>query len=198
MESSVRAVSRRLEGLFFIPHSPVPIPTNSRIISANPSSILPPPPPPPPPPSSPPPLPPQPDSRSPTPHPHPHPDGRDSDYADQQVAQRSRWQAVLLEAGGFSAALSEENMRRLKYCLQWLQVRSTTRSYFRPFLTRNLVRNSPYRCTNPHPPRLYRNPPTTLHERSSPITITLTKSEFKFKSTCPKRYNISGAHAHSY
>ncbi|KAG2357263.1 transcription factor Opi1-domain-containing protein [Suillus spraguei] len=39
----------------------------------------------------------------------------------QQVAQRSRWQAVLLEAGGISAAVSEESMRRLKYCLQWLQ-----------------------------------------------------------------------------
>jgi len=37
------------------------------------------------------------------------------------VAQRSRWQAVLLEAGGLSAALSEDSMRRLKYCLQWLQ-----------------------------------------------------------------------------
>ena len=40
----------------------------------------------------------------------------------QQVAQRSRWQAMLLEAGGISAAVSEESMRRLKYCLQWLQV----------------------------------------------------------------------------
>ncbi|KAF7794470.1 hypothetical protein EIP86_005604 [Pleurotus ostreatoroseus] len=39
----------------------------------------------------------------------------------QQVAQRSRWQAMLLEAGGISAAVSEESMRRLKYCLQWLQ-----------------------------------------------------------------------------
>ncbi|KAI0339364.1 Opi1-domain-containing protein [Trametopsis cervina] len=39
----------------------------------------------------------------------------------QQVAQRSRWQAVLLEAGGIGAAVSEESMRRLKYCLQWLQ-----------------------------------------------------------------------------
>ena len=44
---------------------------------------------------------------------------------ETQIAQRSRWQAVLLEAGGFSAALGEENMRRLKYCLQWLQVRPT-------------------------------------------------------------------------
>ncbi|KAJ2914031.1 hypothetical protein MD484_g6365, partial [Candolleomyces efflorescens] len=40
---------------------------------------------------------------------------------EQQVAQRSRWQAVLLEAGGLSAALSEDSMRRLKYVLQWLQ-----------------------------------------------------------------------------
>ncbi|KAF8644887.1 hypothetical protein AX16_008216 [Volvariella volvacea WC 439] len=39
---------------------------------------------------------------------------------ETQVVQRSRWQAVLLEAGGLSAALSEESMRRLKYCLQWL------------------------------------------------------------------------------
>ncbi|KAF7309368.1 hypothetical protein MIND_00307500 [Mycena indigotica] len=40
---------------------------------------------------------------------------------ERQVAQRSRWQALLLEAGGLSAALSDESMRRLKYCLQWLQ-----------------------------------------------------------------------------
>ncbi|OCH86942.1 Opi1-domain-containing protein [Obba rivulosa] len=39
----------------------------------------------------------------------------------QQVAQRSRWQAMLLEAGGISAAVSDESMRRLRYCLQWLQ-----------------------------------------------------------------------------
>jgi len=45
----------------------------------------------------------------------------------QQVVQRSRWQAVLLEAGGISAAVSEESMRRLQYCLQWLQV-STLRN----------------------------------------------------------------------
>ncbi|KAK6977686.1 transcription factor Opi1-domain-containing protein [Favolaschia claudopus] len=38
-----------------------------------------------------------------------------------EVAQRSRWQAVLLEAGGLSAALSDESMRRLRYCLSWLQ-----------------------------------------------------------------------------
>ncbi|VDC06055.1 unnamed protein product [Peniophora sp. CBMAI 1063] len=39
----------------------------------------------------------------------------------QQVVQRSRWQAIVSEAGGISAAVSEESMRRLKYCLQWLQ-----------------------------------------------------------------------------
>ncbi|THH11396.1 hypothetical protein EW146_g8057 [Bondarzewia mesenterica] len=43
----------------------------------------------------------------------------------RQVAQRSRWQAVLLEAGGIGAAVSEESMRRLKYCLQWLQYATT-------------------------------------------------------------------------
>ena len=47
-----------------------------------------------------------------------HADAQES----QQVAQRSRWQTVFLEAGGIGAALSEESMRRLKYCLQWLQV----------------------------------------------------------------------------
>ncbi|KAG9103783.1 hypothetical protein FRC06_008101 [Ceratobasidium sp. 370] len=40
---------------------------------------------------------------------------------DRQVANRSRWQAMLLEAGGIGAALSDESMKRLKYCLQWLQ-----------------------------------------------------------------------------
>ncbi|KAF8225743.1 Opi1-domain-containing protein [Tricholoma matsutake] len=71
------------------------------------------------------PAPPPPDSSSLTPtrdrsqsrHQNSTPDPRN----EQQIAQRSRWQAVLLEAGGLSAALSEENMRRLKYCLQWLQ-----------------------------------------------------------------------------
>ncbi|KAJ3869908.1 transcription factor Opi1-domain-containing protein, partial [Lentinula novae-zelandiae] len=40
---------------------------------------------------------------------------------DQQVVQRSSWQTMLLEAGGFSIAWSEESMRKLKYVLQWLQ-----------------------------------------------------------------------------
>ncbi|CCM02619.1 uncharacterized protein FIBRA_04722 [Fibroporia radiculosa] len=44
---------------------------------------------------------------------------------NQQIAQRSRWQAMLLEAGGLGVAFSEESMRRLKYCLQWLQYATT-------------------------------------------------------------------------
>ncbi|GAA6002818.1 hypothetical protein JCM10207_007697 [Rhodosporidiobolus poonsookiae] len=36
------------------------------------------------------------------------------------VAQRSRWQTVLLEAGGLGAAVSEESLKSLRYCLQWL------------------------------------------------------------------------------
>ncbi|KAI6110825.1 transcription factor Opi1-domain-containing protein [Pisolithus croceorrhizus] len=47
------------------------------------------------------------------------------DQNGQAVVQRSRWQAVLLEAGGIGAAVSEESMRRLKYCLQWLQYATT-------------------------------------------------------------------------
>lgn len=74
------------------------------------------------------PPPPPPDSRSSTPTPNgddsrPDKSQAENSAATNQVAQRSRWQAVLLEAGGLSAALSEESMRRLKYCLQWLQVR---------------------------------------------------------------------------
>jgi len=38
-----------------------------------------------------------------------------------EVANRRGWQTVLVEASGISAAISEENMKRLKYCLQWLQ-----------------------------------------------------------------------------
>lgn len=60
-------------------------------------------------------------SRTPTPR---QEDGSYASPEQQQVVQRSRWQAVLLEAGGIGAAISEESMRRLKYCLQWLQVSS--------------------------------------------------------------------------
>ncbi|KAH7923959.1 Opi1-domain-containing protein [Leucogyrophana mollusca] len=59
------------------------------------------------------------ESRTPTPQARETPG--DQNQNQQEVVQRSRWQAVLLEAGGIGAAVSEESMRRLKYCLQWLQ-----------------------------------------------------------------------------
>ncbi|KIY62715.1 hypothetical protein CYLTODRAFT_166960 [Cylindrobasidium torrendii FP15055 ss-10] len=45
---------------------------------------------------------------------------RPTSTTSQEVAQRSRWHTVLLEAGGLSAALSEESLRRLRYVLSWL------------------------------------------------------------------------------
>lgn len=38
------------------------------------------------------------------------------------LQQRSRFHSLFLEAGGISAALSEESMRRLRYVLGWLMV----------------------------------------------------------------------------
>jgi len=63
--------------------------------------------------------------------------GEETEQDESQQAQdenslsapRSRWQTVLLEAGGFSAALSDENLKRLRYCLHWLQVRSYTETF---------------------------------------------------------------------
>jgi hypothetical protein len=43
------------------------------------------------------------------------------DGASSPAPERSRWQTVLLEAGGISAAMSDEHLRRLQYVLQWLQ-----------------------------------------------------------------------------
>ena len=63
---------------------------------------------------------------------------------ESQVAQRSRWQAVLLEAGGLSAALSEESMRRLKYCLHWLQVRFSPPPFSLHFLIKHLIHPSTF------------------------------------------------------
>ena len=78
---------------------------------------------------------------------------------ESQVAQRSRWQAVLLEAGGLSAALSEESMRRLKYCLHWLQVCRLFSSLFlmniSPIYLSASVRNSSHRRPNPNSTRLH-------------------------------------------
>lgn len=41
----------------------------------------------------------------------------------QALSRRAGWQSLMVEAGGISAAVSDESMRRLKYCLEWLQVR---------------------------------------------------------------------------
>lgn len=67
-------------------------------------------------------------------------EGKDESAAaeEQQVSTRDtrtspgrrRWQNMLVEAGmtagGIGAAVSEESMKSLKYCLQWLQVRLET------------------------------------------------------------------------
>jgi len=81
----------------------------------------------------------------------------------QQVVPRSRWQAVLLEAGGIGAAVSEESMRRLKYCLQWLLVgRFVVVAQSRSGLTMRstTVRNDTHRWPNRDSARLYRVPAT--------------------------------------
>ncbi|KAI1796732.1 Opi1-domain-containing protein [Ganoderma leucocontextum] len=102
-----------------------------------------------------------PDSRTPTPHsissqperPTLPPASTLTQHADaqenQQVAQRSRWQAVFLEAGGISAAFSEESMRRLKYCLQWLQY-ATAQIDAQILVLRNFIASLQLNGTLPH------------------------------------------------
>ena len=51
--------------------------------------------------------------------------GRQSDIEptpQQAVTRRGGWHALMVEAGGIGAAVSDESMRKLKYCLEWLQV----------------------------------------------------------------------------
>lgn len=43
--------------------------------------------------------------------------------SQQAVSRRGGWHTLMVEAGGISAAISDESMRKLKYCLEWLQVR---------------------------------------------------------------------------
>jgi hypothetical protein len=40
----------------------------------------------------------------------------------RQLVARSTWQTMLVEASGISAAVSDESMRKMRYCLQYLQV----------------------------------------------------------------------------
>ncbi|KAG6877916.1 hypothetical protein C0993_002402 [Termitomyces sp. T159_Od127] len=73
---------------------------------------------------------------------------------ERQVAQRSRWQAVLSEASGLSAALSDESLRRLKYCLQWLQY-ATAHIDAQILILRDFtasLRPLPSQTPAPHPP----------------------------------------------
>ncbi|KAL5531690.1 hypothetical protein ACEPAG_4567 [Sanghuangporus baumii] len=44
----------------------------------------------------------------------------DRNSSPREITNRSRWHSLLYEAGGISAAVSDESMRRLKFCLQWL------------------------------------------------------------------------------
>ncbi|KAG5456044.1 MAG: hypothetical protein BJ554DRAFT_4325 [Olpidium bornovanus] len=57
----------------------------------------------------------------------PYPGGYMTQGGEHHQQPRSRWQQVLAgagaAAGASAAAISEESMRCLKYCLQWLQVR---------------------------------------------------------------------------
>ena len=106
----------------------------------------------------------------------------------QQVVPRSRWQAVLLEAGGIGAAVSEESMRRLKYCLSWLlvSVESIGSASLSPHDKISItVRDNAYRWPNLDSPRLYC------------VTSTATRL-----ATCtqPRCSRIRGAHApaHKY
>jgi len=53
-----------------------------------------------------------------------HAQQRQTDLARANRAGRSRWQSLVIEAGvtagGIGAAVSEESMKSLKYCLHWL------------------------------------------------------------------------------
>jgi hypothetical protein len=40
----------------------------------------------------------------------------------RQLVGRSAWHTMLVEASGISAAVSDESMRKMRYCLQCLQV----------------------------------------------------------------------------
>lgn len=62
----------------------------------------------------------------------------EGDPPERQL-NNTRWQSVLLEAGGISFAVSSESMRRLKYCLQWLQY-ATARIDDQILALQNLIR----------------------------------------------------------
>jgi hypothetical protein len=49
--------------------------------------------------------------------------GLEVEPSQHAVSRRGGWHTLMVEAGGISAAVSDESMRKLKYCLEWLQVR---------------------------------------------------------------------------
>lgn len=79
------------------------------------------------------------------------------EVAVQNVGPRSRWQTVLVEAGGLGAAVSEESLKSLRYCLQWLVVSCTRPPLFpRSFHTLTLApsRDRSVCDRAPRPPNL--------------------------------------------
>lgn len=82
--------------------------------------------------------------------------------SQQQVAQRGRWHALLGEAGGFSAAWSEESMRRLRYVLQCLQVTLFPLLHLVFLIVNSIVRYQSHRRADPDHPWIYGVATTTL------------------------------------
>ncbi|KIL58787.1 hypothetical protein M378DRAFT_170151 [Amanita muscaria Koide BX008] len=108
-----------------------------------------------------------PDSRSSTPtQVEPDENSSNADVSHQAqtqvvAAQRSRWQAVLLEAGGLGAALSDENMRRLKYCLHCLQY-ATAQIDAQILILRDFITSfHPAATSSRHPSESSRRPPVS-------------------------------------
>lgn len=87
------------------------------------------------------------------------------------VASRSRWQSVLVEAGGLGAAVSEESLKSLRYCLQWLLVSYPKFALVSQRLILNYhlysVRHRSFRSSNHSTSRLYHFPSSTLRQRPS-------------------------------
>lgn len=51
-----------------------------------------------------------------------YPNSPSSAGNQRQLVGKSTWHTMLVEASGISAAVSDESMRKMRYCLQCLQV----------------------------------------------------------------------------
>jgi hypothetical protein len=117
---------------------------------------------------------------------------------NQQVVHRSRWQSIILEAGGFGAAWSEESMRRLRYVLQWLQyatdhidqqilaIRDFTESLQQNYFDPSTAEDSPTTPTN-------NKRSSANHTRSSSISVRGGHSRSESES---ESQAISSVHMH--